>query len=55
MHAQLTRSLSHIANHCGQIIIVARVLTSDWQWITIPKGKSREYNQNPIFERPASR
>jgi hypothetical protein len=55
VHAQLTRSLSHIANHCGQIIILARILTSDWQWITIPKGKSREYNQNPTFERPASR
>ncbi len=55
VHAQLTRSLSHIANHCGQIIILARILSSDWQWITIPKGKSREYNANPTHERPASR
>jgi hypothetical protein len=55
VHAALTRSLSHIANHCGQIIILARILTSDWQWITIPKGKSREYNENPTLERPASR
>ena len=55
VHAAVTRSLSHIANHCGQIIILARILTSDWQWITIPKGKSREYNANPTLERPASR
>jgi hypothetical protein len=54
-HTQLTRSVSHIANHCGQIILLARLLTSDWKWITIPKGKSREYNQNPTFERPPSR
>lgn len=55
VHSALTRSLSHIANHCGQIIILARILTSDWQWITIPKGKSREYNANPIHERPPAR
>jgi len=51
VHASLTRSLSHVANHCGQIIILARILTSDWQWITIPKGKSQEYNANPAFEK----
>ncbi len=39
----------------GQIILLARILASDWQWITIPKGQSREYNQNPTLERPASR
>ncbi len=55
VHSAATRSLSHIANHCGQIIILARILTSDWQWITIPKGKSREYNANPIHERPPAR
>jgi Protein of unknown function (DUF1572) len=55
VHSALTRSLSHIANHCGQIIILARILSSDWQWITIPKGKSREYNANPIHERPPAR
>lgn len=55
VHGALTRSLAHIANHCGQIILLARIVTSDWQWITIPKGKSREYNANPTFERPPSR
>jgi Protein of unknown function (DUF1572) len=55
VHSALTRSLSHIANHCGQIIILARILSSEWQWITIPKGKSREYNANPIHERPPAR
>jgi Protein of unknown function (DUF1572) len=55
IHAALTRSISHVANHCGQIILLARILTSDWQWITIPKGKSREYNENPTLERSPSR
>ena len=55
VHASLTRSLSHIANHCGQIIILARILTSDWQWLSIPKGKSREYNENPTLEKAPSR
>jgi Protein of unknown function (DUF1572) len=55
VHSALTRSLSHIANHCGQIIILARIVAADWEWITIPKGKSREYNANPIHERPPAR
>ena len=55
VHAALTRSIAHIANHCGQIIILSRILTSDWQWITIPKGKSREYNENPTLERSPTR
>lgn len=51
VHASLTRSLSHIANHCGQIIILARIVGGEWQWISIPKGKSREYNENPTLEK----
>jgi hypothetical protein len=55
VHGALARSLAHIANHCGQIILLARIVTSDWQWISIPKGKSQEYNANPTLERPPSR
>ena len=52
VHAALTRSLAHIANHCGQIILLARILAAgEWQWITIPKGKSSDYNANPTFEK----
>ena len=51
----LLRSLAHVANHVGQIILLAKIQTkSDWQAITIPKGKSAEYNQNPSMEKRPS-
>ena len=55
VHEALCRSLSHAAMHVGQIVLLARTLaTEEWKWITIPKGKSQEYNQNPTLEkRPA--
>jgi hypothetical protein len=56
VHASLTRSLSHVANHCGQIILLARlVATDEWQWISIPKGGSRAYNENPTLEKSPPR
>jgi hypothetical protein len=52
VHEALCRSLAHMATHVGQIVLIARVVaTGEWQWISIPKGKSREYNQNPTKEK----
>ena len=52
VHDALCRSLAHVSYHVGQIVLLARIATRrDWQWITIPKGKSKEYNQNPTKER----
>ena len=44
-----------MATHVGQIVLLARILATDeWKWISIPKGQSRQYNQNPTLEkRPA--
>jgi hypothetical protein len=55
VHAALCRSLAHAAMHVGQIILLARIVATDeWKWISIPKGQSRQYNQNPTLEkRPA--
>ena len=40
------RSLAHCGYHCGQIIMIARVLAGDdWETITIPRGGSQAYNQ----------
>jgi len=48
----LARSVAHAAYHVGQIVLLARLLTdADWQWLTIPKGKSQAYNQNPTMEK----
>lgn len=52
VHAALCRSVAHVAHHVGQIVLLARILTGEnWRWISIPKGKSREYNLNPTKER----
>jgi hypothetical protein len=55
VHAALCRSLAHAAMHVGQIILLARIVATDeWKWISIPKGQSQQYNQNPTLEkRPA--
>jgi uncharacterized damage-inducible protein DinB len=52
VHEALARSLAHAAYHVGQIVLLARILTGEnWSWLTIPKGKSKEYNQNPTMEK----
>lgn len=55
VHAALCRSVAHVSMHVGQIILLARMLaTSPWQTLSIPKGQSQMYNQNPALEkRPA--
>jgi hypothetical protein len=40
----INRQLTHYAYHVGQIVLLARHLKgADWRWLSIPKGKSREY------------
>ena len=52
VHDALCRSLAHLSYHVGQIVLLARILNDgNWQWISIPKGKSREYNMNPTKEK----
>lgn len=50
--AALARSVAHVAYHVGQIVLLARILKDrEWQWITIPRGKSAEYNRAPDKEK----
>ncbi len=52
VHAALSRSLAHVSYHVGQIVMIARMLAEgEWDWISVPKGKSKEYNLNPTKER----
>ena len=52
VHEALCRSIAHVAMHVGQIILLSRMYASnEWQTLSIPKGKSREYNQNPVLEK----
>jgi uncharacterized damage-inducible protein DinB len=40
----IDRTVAHTANHVGQIVYLARLLTRDgWQWLTVPPGKSKEF------------
>jgi hypothetical protein len=48
----LARSLAHFSYHVGQIVLLSRMdQGGNWDWISIPKGKSQEYNQNPTKEK----
>ncbi len=41
----ITRSLSHIASHIGQITFLAKHLRSnDWKTLSVPRGKTNEFN-----------
>ena len=48
----LTRSLSHLAYHVGQIVLLSRHFCGpQWQSLSIPKGKTEAYNRNPTNEK----
>ena len=51
VHEALHRSLAHVAYHVGQIVYIAKALRgSEWTYLSIPPGKSDEYNRNPTGE-----
>lgn len=42
----IERSLGHTCYHAGQIVLLSRIHAGDnWNVLTIPRGKSEEYNQ----------
>ncbi|MBL8747827.1 MAG: DUF1572 family protein [Planctomycetes bacterium] len=48
----LLRSIAHVAYHTGQIVQLARTFAGDrWQSLSIPRGQSSSYAQNPTRER----
>jgi hypothetical protein len=41
----MSRSVTHAAYHVGQIVFLAKhLLGAQWKTLSIPKGKSKEYN-----------
>lgn len=51
----LHRSLAHTAYHVGQIVYLAKDARADeWRTLSIPKGKSEEYNRNATRETAAA-
>ncbi len=42
----LTRSITHVTYHVGQIAMVARMVhDGEWRWLTIPPGESAQHNE----------
>ena len=40
----INRQLAHLPYHVGQIVYLAKMVSAGWQSLTIPKGKSAEFN-----------
>ncbi len=51
----LWRSITHVACHAGQIVLVARsVHQGPWNWLTVEPGSSQQHNRQ-TWGTPASR
>lgn len=49
----LERSLAHTSYHVGQIVYAAKALRGDaWDYLSIPPGGTKAYNQDPTREKP---
>lgn len=52
----IDRQLGHYAYHVGQIVFICKCFNSDnWQSLSIPKGKSDEYNADKFSAKKADR
>lgn len=48
----LHRTLSHTSYHVGQIVLIGKAHRGDaWTYLSIPPGKTEEYNRSPDRER----
>jgi hypothetical protein len=51
----INRQVAHYAQHTGQIVFLAKHLhSSDWKTLSVPRGKSKEFNakaQNQKYEK----
>src|SRR4051812_29362049 len=55
VHEALCRSLAHVAMHTGQIILLAKIAAGEsWKTLSIPKGKSADYNKDPKLEKASA-
>ena len=52
----INRQLAHYAYHVGQIVYVGKMVSdSQWQSLSIPRGKSDKYNQEKFAQQPERR
>lgn len=52
----INRQMMHYAYHVGQIVFLGKLIKgSDWQSLSIPKGKSKKYNKEKFSKGKAKR
>ena len=52
----INRQIAHYAYHCGQIVFLAKHLqTAQWKALTVPRGKSEEFNQRVVAKETSQR
>lgn len=52
----INRQFAHYSYHIGQIVLIRKMAAGDdWHTLTIPKGKSEQYNKKKFKERKTSR
>ena len=52
----INRQFAHYPYHIGQIIFIAKIIKGrEWISLSIPKGKSQEYNQSKEMKDPAKK
>ena len=48
----INRQVGHVAYHVGQIVLIAKMLLNEnWETLSIPKGKSKEFNMGKFFKK----
>lgn len=52
----INRQLAHYPYHVGQIVYVAKIIkSSDWESLSIPRNKSKEYNSGKFSQEKGQR
>jgi len=52
----INRQVAHYSYHCGQIVFLAKHLQSaKWKALTVPRGKSEEFNQKVVAKEISQR
>lgn len=52
----VNRQIAHYSYHVGQIVYIAKICKSDaWQSLSIPRNKSKEYNQEKFSQEKGDR
>lgn len=52
----INRQIAHYAYHCGQIVFLAKHLQAkQWKSLSVPRGKSEEFNQRVVAKEISQR